>query len=170
MILIGVDPGTTESGWVRYEPGEMKIMDCGIQSNVGLLDEITYEQDTYLIVERIACMGMAVGKETFDTVEFIGALLYGYYGIPDWAERYKYTVTRHQCKIHHCGTARARDANIQQAIIDRFPPTGGGKVRQIGTKKNPGPLYGVSSHCWNALAVCLTWYDTTLFKNRAGLI
>ena len=48
------------------------------------------------------------------------------------------------------------DPNVRQAIIDLFPPTGGGKCAQIGTKGQPGPLYGVSSHAWPALGVALT--------------
>ena len=56
-----------------------------------------------------------------------------------------------------CGTPRAKDTNIRQRVIDIFPATGGGKTPQIGTKKEPGPLYGVTSHCISALAVGLTY-------------
>jgi hypothetical protein len=40
---------------------------------------------------------------------------------------------------------RAKDANIRQALID--------KLGAVGTKKAPGPLYGISGHLWAALAV-----------------
>lgn len=30
------------------------------------------------------------------------------------------------------------------------------KTIQVGTMKQPGPLYGMSSHVWSALAVALT--------------
>jgi len=62
--------------------------------------------------------------------------------------------------MHLCKNNRAKDANIRQALLDRFPATGGGKAPQIGTKKQPGPLYGVTSHLWSALAVAVTWADT----------
>ena len=61
-------------------------------------------------------------------------------------------------KLALCGSARAKDANVRQAIIDRFAGVGG-KAVAVGTKKNPGPLYGISNHKWSALALCITWID-----------
>jgi hypothetical protein len=54
------------------------------------------------------------------------------------------------------GNQRAKDPNIRQALLDIFPGTGGGATPQIGTKAKPGPLYGVTSHAWSALAVAIT--------------
>ncbi|WP_230687708.1 hypothetical protein, partial [Streptococcus pneumoniae] len=48
-------------------------------------------------------------------------------------------------KIWLCGTMRAKDANIAQALRD--------KHGEVGTKKNPGKLYGIKSHLWSALAI-----------------
>jgi hypothetical protein len=48
------------------------------------------------------------------------------------------------------------DAEIRRRLIERFPATGGGSIPQIGTKAQPGPLYGVSGHCWQALSVVVT--------------
>jgi hypothetical protein len=54
-------------------------------------------------------------------------------------------VYRNAVKLHICGTPRAKDPNIRQALIDKYGAP--------GTKKNPGPTYGVSSHLWSALAI-----------------
>ena len=62
-------------------------------------------------------------------------------------------------KLHLCKDSRAKDANIRQALLDRFPATGGGKTPQIGTKAQPGPLYGIKSHLWAALGVAVTFAD-----------
>jgi hypothetical protein len=59
-------------------------------------------------------------------------------------------------KLHLCGTNKAKDANVRQALLDMFPRTGGGAVPQVGTKKEPGPLYGISTHAWPALGVAIT--------------
>ena len=48
---------------------------------------------------------------------------------------------------------------------------GGDKTSAVGTKKNPGPLYGVSSHAWQALGVVcahvLPWHPSTEGHNEA---
>jgi hypothetical protein len=59
-------------------------------------------------------------------------------------------------KSYLCGSQQAKDANIRQALINLYPPTGGGKVPQIGVQGNEGPLYGIKSHMWAALGVAAT--------------
>jgi hypothetical protein len=61
-------------------------------------------------------------------------------------------VYRHQVKMHICGHPRAKDSNIRQALIDKLGP--------VGTKAAPGPLYGVKSHAWAAVAVAVTVQET----------
>jgi hypothetical protein len=68
-------------------------------------------------------------------------------------------IYRRDVKLRLCGTVKAKDANVRQALIDMFPKTGGGKIPQIGTKAQPGPLYGVASHAWAAVAVAVTALD-----------
>ncbi len=60
-------------------------------------------------------------------------------------------VPRRDVKLHICRSAKAKDGNIRQALIDRFGP--------VGTKKAPGPLFGISNHRWAALAVAVTAFD-----------
>lgn len=104
-----------------------------------------------IAIEMIASYGMAVGREVFETCVWIGRFLQAWHA-PDGAR----LIYRLDVKLHLCGTAQAKDPNIRQALLDRFPRTGGGKTPQIGTKKQPGPLYGVSSHAWAALGVAVT--------------
>ena len=54
-------------------------------------------------------------------------------------------------KMNLCHSAQAKDANIRQALIDRFG--------DVGTKRNPGWFYGVSKDVWAAIAVGVTWHD-----------
>jgi hypothetical protein len=99
----------------------------------------------------IASYGMPVGREVFETCVWIGRFM-EQWGAPDRVN----LVYRKDVKMHLCGSPRAKDANIRQALIDLFEPTGGGKTPQIGTKAKPGPLYGVSTHAWPALGVAVT--------------
>ncbi len=98
----------------------------------------------------IACYGMPVGAETFETCVWIGRFI-------EAANTDPALVFRKDVKMHLCHTMRAKDANIRQALLDLFPATGGGKTPQVGTKKQPGPLFGVKSHAWAALAVAVTF-------------
>lgn len=98
-------------------------------------------------IEMVASYGMPVGEDVFETVVWIGRFMQ-VSGCPEKVERIK----RHEVKMHLCHNARAKDANIRQALIDKLGPQ--------GTKKNPGPTYGVKSHAWAALAVAVTAHET----------
>ena len=104
-------------------------------------------------------MGMAVGKETFETCfmsgRFVQRAIDTYIATGDgsggnWSRLYRRAV-----KIHLCGSVRAQDSNIRQALLDRF----GGSLKAIGHRRQPGPLHGLKKHEWSALALAVTWMD-----------
>jgi hypothetical protein len=47
-----------------------------------------------------------------------------------------------------------KDAQIREAMIELH---GGTKAAAVGTKKAPGPLYGVTGHAWQALGLVRGW-------------
>ena len=53
-------------------------------------------------------------------------------------------VPRRDVKLHHCGQARAKDANITQALVDRFAP--GEPNKGKGTKAEPEFFYCLGCH------------------------
>lgn len=142
MIIFGLDPGTTQSGWVLLEKG--RVLDSGVHDNHDVLRWVQAGQDAQVLaVEMIASMGMAVGQTTFETVRWIGRFQQA------WREPEAVRlVYRSQVKQHLCGTQRAQDTNVRQALIDM--------LGHPGTKGKPGPTYGVKSHAWSALAVAVT--------------
>lgn len=152
-MLLAIDPGTTQSGWCVFD-GEA-VVSSGVSPNDEMLDYVKRSHwaiNGYsMACEMVASYGMAVGREVFETVRWIGRFQQAWFD-PEAVK----LVYRKDVKMHLCGTTKAKDANIRQAIIDLFPATGGGKTPQIGTKAQPGPLYGVSSHVWPALGVALT--------------
>ena len=148
--IFAIDPGTTQSGWVLLDGA--RLLYSGVCPNHDVLRWLrTGQRADLLAIEMIAGMGMTVGQSTFETVRWIGRF-------QEACERPEdvHFVFRRDVKLHLCGSMQAKDANVRQALIDRFPATGGGKTPQIGTKAKPGPLYGVSSHAWSALAVAVT--------------
>ena len=99
-----------------------------------------------IAIEWVESFGMRVGSEVFETVYNIGR-------IAETVDGHVHRVTRKQVKIALVGHSRANDADVRLAICEMY----GGKAKAIGTKKEPGPLYGVKGHCWSALAVAITW-------------
>lgn len=150
MRTFAVDPGTTQSGWVLLDDG--RIVDCGIHPNHDVLRWVQAGQQAHMLaIEMVASYGMAVGREVFETVRWIGRFQQA------WAEPDNVRlVYRREVKLYLCGTAAAKDPNVRQALLDLYPTTGGGATPQVGTKSQPGPLYGMSSHTWPALGVALT--------------
>lgn len=150
-IVLALDPGTTETGWVLFDG--VKVEDSGVMLNTELLESLSKMPNNGqdLAIEMIASYGMPVGREVFETCVWIGRFQQAWH-TPDAVR----LIYRKDVKLHLCGTPRAKDPNVRQAIIDLFPATGGGKTPQIGTKSQPGPLYGVSSHAWPALGVAIT--------------
>lgn len=150
MLTLAIDPGTTESGWVLFD-GE-RVHSSSVESNPAMLRRVQcWTDDVQLAIEMIASYGMPVGREVFETCVWIGRFVQAWRD-PDAVK----LVYRKDVKLHLCGSPRAKDPNVRQAIIDLFPATGGGKVPQIGVKNKPGPLFGVSSHAWPALGVAIT--------------
>jgi len=148
--IIALDPGPTQSAWLIWDG--TRILQMAIDDNEQLLTKLRHEpSEHHLAIEMVASFGMAVGAEVFETVLWVGRF------IEAWAVRGRSyeKVYRLRIKQHHCHDSRAKDTNIRAAIVDRF----GGKERAIGRIKSKGPLYGVSSHLWSALAIALYAQD-----------
>ena len=158
--ILAIDPGNARSAWVLRK-GE-SILNKGIDENkslaVLLADDQTFSEADHLAVEMIASYGMAVGAEVFETCVWIGRF------IQAWGRDYS-LVYRKDVKLHLCGTTKAKDANIRQRLIDLHGP---GKEAAIGTKRSPGPLYGVRADEWAALAVAITAESQLRAKQLAG--
>lgn len=157
MITLGIDPGPEKSAMVHLTDGRVTVARPDIDNDelIDILGNI--KDDVILGVEGLQSFGMAVGQSTFQTAYTVGRIL----------QRCRdrnlpiRIVHRGDIKLHLCHSSRAKDANVRQALLDAFPATGGGSTPQVGTKKQPGPLYGIASHSWSALAVAVFTKDMT---------
>jgi hypothetical protein len=141
VIILGVDPGTVKSAFVQWDTAEKKIISKGIEDNPIILGHIYDEHYDVLVMEMIQSMGMPVGKEVFETVRWIGRFEEAAHCIGVTAQM----VYRKDIKLYFCGSSRAKDGNIRQALLDLVGPQ--------GKKIAPGPTYGVKGDEWSALAV-----------------
>jgi hypothetical protein len=148
--LLAIDPGPSESALLIYDTATGLPMEWGKCPNDEALGRAAAAYDCrHLYVEMVASYGMAVGATVFDTCVWIGRF------IERWRLKHSYAaglVYRRDVKLYLCNSARAKDANVRQALIDRY----GGKEKAIGRKASPGPLYGMAGDCWSALGVAVT--------------
>lgn len=150
MLILALDPGPVETGWVVFSRKD-GLIGSGVTPNVAMLPHIENISDAdvddpgqcTLAIEMIASYGMAVGKDVFETCVWIGRFMQTWHTPQDVQ-----LVYRRDVKMHLCNSPKAKDTNVRQALIDLIGPQ--------GTKKAPGPTYGVKSHAWAALGVAVT--------------
>ncbi len=150
-MILAIDPGPETSAWLRYNEPAKEIVesDCECRNDTladFLMLEAAQDCPDALAIEWVEHYGMPVGKSVFETVAWIGRFEQA------WGRYDTNRVTRREVKLHLCNSARAKDANIRQALID--------KLGAPGTKAAPGPTYGIKSHLWAALAVAVTFAET----------
>ena len=143
--ILAIDPGSEQSAYICFYNGAPT--EFSILPNEQLLHIIPQFTADDMAIEMVACYGMPVGKTVFDTCIWIGRF------IQRWDKPFK-LIYRKDVKIYLCNSMRAKDSNIRQALIDRFGET---RETAIGTKKNPGPLYGIKKDLWSALAIAVTY-------------
>ncbi len=165
VTILAIDPGPTESAYVIYK--ERKVLDHGIAGN-GYVRQVVRDwaecsDAVQMVIEEVTCYGMTVGRPVFRTCvesgRFIEVWEYNSY-CNNWC-----WLTSPEVKLHLCNTSRAKDKNVAQAVVDRY---GGDRRTAVGTKKNPGPLYGIKTHLWRALALAIVWDETHKGANDNG--
>lgn len=187
--LLAIDPGPTQSAFVLYDGAKPTLYGIYPNETLARAMQVgtPFAAVEHCAIERVGHYGtgMSVGSDVFDTCYFTGRLIQIWYertggekygNFPDMLQR-------QTIKTRLCGKPTANDSNVRQALIDRF----GGDTKAIGGKKcqtckgkgwcgrdratcvdcggtlwqhPPGPLRGISSHCWAALALAVVWSET----------
>jgi len=148
--IIAIDPGTVKSGYVILNGKH--VVSGAVMPNKELrsyLMTVCCDLDR-CVIEMIASQGMAVGIETFETCVWIGRFM------EVFGDARCDRIYRRDVKLYLCGSSRAKDPNVWQAVLDRYGAT---KALAVGKKKSPGPLFGVTSHQRQALAVGVCWLE-----------
>ena len=159
-LILAIDPGTTESGWVLYDPNRparpvhffAKEPNAVVFQRLigGDLSEWGWPT---VVIEHFVSYGRVLAEDSLETIR--------------WATRFEmaawfttgkvpHLVTRRMVKSWICDTHTANDAMIRRALIDRYGPE---RKVAVGTKAKPGPLHGIKADCWQALAVAITYSE-----------
>jgi hypothetical protein len=202
-IVLALDPGTYKTGWVLYDMRTSRIVEkddgqpiltqavtkqMGVTDNEKLL-ELLRVSTFPIVCEMVGHYGtgMSVGKTVFETCIWIGRF-------KEACKAQDFTtVLRKTGVTYMCGSSKAKDTNVKQALwdLDRF---GGNELKAVGGKKcpkckgkgwcgagrptctecdgakwewPPGPLYGVISHMLPALC-CAVWYQDQIWRAQRG--
>ena len=164
MRILAIDPGSTESGWCVIDADTRRPVEFGKTPNDDVLrlfrrGDLVATDDAvpHCVIEMIGHYGtgMPAGKTVFDTCVWIGRFqqhaLGGFGRIPE-------LILRPTVKAHLCRSTKAKDANVRQALVDRFAP--GERNHGKGTKADPGWFYGFHRDVWQAYALAVYAADT----------
>ncbi len=169
MYALGVDPGPVTSGVVRLglsrsgPPGTLGYHHYSVQmadhaAERGSLRAIAHgfhSTSTLVAVEGLTSYGSVVGATTWETAYTVGYVQ----RLAEEIGAECVVLTRPDVALALVGSRRSTDAQIHEACRDVYRraglATGGGADPTKGTKAQPGPLYQVKSHAWDALAVAL---------------
>jgi hypothetical protein len=156
MRLLAIDPGPVESAYCVIAD-DLIPQQFDKVLNVDQIQRLRqfnpFDADRF-VIEMIASYGMPVGVEVFETVLWIGRFAEAIY-LNSGAEAE--LIRRKDVALHLCHSARANDANIAQALRDRFAP--GQSNNGKGTKAEPGWFHGFKGDHWQAYALAVYAID-----------
>lgn len=176
--ILAIDPGPLNCGAVVIDSETKEVLFSGDSDTADVLkwvrNGIVSTPEIGIAISQVACedivsMGLRVGISTFDTCKIIGRMQEAYSN--SFGRNAELPlVSRRDVKIVLAGGATYKnpitgarkgvgDTEIKNAVKSRYPETGGGNNPVVGTKKQPGPLFGVSRHSWQALAVALVYCE-----------
>lgn len=134
--IYGIDPGTTQSALIVWSPEKLSYI---YDTNDVIRKTVRTFTEGHLFIEMMNFQGrFGLGQESLTTCAWIGRFY-------EAAQVSVTMILRRDVPLFWCGSNRAKDSDIAQAVRDRI----GGK----GNKRQPGPTHGVASHGWQALAV-----------------
>lgn len=156
-LILAIDPGPTTCGVVLYDSSARMVLEsfaaASVDAALGMIREPPDRWSTRALVwapgpplvaiERVQAAGIS-GASLLQTSEVVGRLQQR---ALDCGLRVRLVYRREVCAALHVSGA-AKDAQVRQRMLEMHP---GG----TGTKKAPGPLYGVSSHAWQALGLAV---------------
>lgn len=154
MKLLALDPGNVESGYAvideNYKPIQFGKISNEEAEYLLVTQARTFDQ---IVIENLAFYGMPVGRSVLDTAIWIGRFT----EICVLQANHPEYVLRKQYVAELTGSAKAKDANVIQYLIDRFAPNDPNRGK--GTKKNPGWFYGFKADVWQAYALAIWKMD-----------
>ena len=158
MLILGIDPGTTTSGVVFYCTESRAVL---ASASALTADEVirwirggtpTPYLHHRVIIEQVMSQGQS-GNDLLRTAE-ASARFWQVADDVDCLDLPPVYMPRREVCSALAISGGGKDGQIREAMIELH---GGSKVAAVGSKKAPGPLYGVTGHAWQALGLVRGW-------------
>ena len=152
MIVAGIDPGPDRCGFCVYDTDQHQVQQAAVMPTAEVLAWLKKPNLFLLLdmvaIERVQSYGIA-GGTLLRTAEVCGRLWQAalHAGLP-----VRLLYRRQVLQALDVSGKGNRDSLVRQRLIELH---GGTRRRAQGVKASPGPLHGVSSHSWQALAVAI---------------
>ena len=155
--ILAIDPGSEQSAVLRYDVVHHTVDCAGILKNPEALEWLDATEGDVLVVEdtKAYTLPLKAGKGAFFPEQVRVATFWAGRFVERWGGAYS-LMDRRRVKQLLCGVTTVGDAQVRDAILDRF---GGTRQRAIGTVKQPGPLHGIKRDLFAALAVAIAYCE-----------
>lgn len=161
MVIAGIDPGSRYTGFVIYDDEKNRVLLAEVHDSEKQFrspayythQAIKYKVDQVFLEMPKGRGAKTVGEPIIQTAFMTGSF-FAYFTISGFDV---HLILRFQvvkflgdwCKSRGETLPRSRgDSWVSSVLLDYVGPK--------GSKKQPGPCYGVKSHAWAALAVAVT--------------
>ena len=159
VIVLGLDPGSSESALVAFDTGMRKPV-CRYKvandAMPGILVSL-HAPGVVLVIEQTKGYTLPLGEgpnarsffpqQVLDTAEWTGYFRRCWEELGGRVEK----LDRRAVKMNLLGSVRGGDPQVRAALIDLLGPQ--------GTKRAPGPTYGMRADLWAALAAAFVWHE-----------
>lgn len=160
QTILAIDPGPTHSGYVVCCPEHPThpIDVAGHVENYELLSIISAAslEAHCCIIEDFVARGQPCGHEAVNTCKWIGRFSQKWFDDSDNEYSDAILLSRPAVCQFLTGNIRAKKPEILVYLIGRY---GGSRKVAVGTKHDPGPLYGLNVHTRDAFALALAYHD-----------
>lgn len=149
-MILAIDPGPTTCGLVIYDPHAQRVSSA--HAELSWPDVRRRLADHLLTSALVVCERIQAGPPSSDvvlTTEVVGRVI-------EWCDSTRTSIKllyrREVLATLGISAKGPKDALVRAALIELH---GGSKERAVGNRFARGPLYGVSSHAWAALALAV---------------
>jgi len=159
MIILAIDPGPVTCGVVELNTSRWRLSlaegAATVQRALDLVATAPERGVGAIAIERVKA-GQFAGDSYLQTSEVVGRLQErGIVAGFAPALMYRTDILRW---LDLLGVKGTRDAAVNRELVRRY---GGATKAQVkGTRSNPGPLFGISHHGWQALGVAEAYAES----------